>query len=147
MSGLISVKRTPMPGLNVYWSALGQTHATRPFAGNHSDGFSGNENSRTSVVPTGKGLWLSTKSPPPPDAARETFNPAAIRGLVFNGERECHARLIPGLLARPWVAIEQYLIDDEVPGQIAHGLTVNTQEADYFTAFVKVEGFAFVPKA
>src|SRR5438132_2329268 len=65
-SAEMSMNRTPMPGENVYWSALGQTQATAPFASSHSEGQSGNANSIISLVPTGGGAVLSIKSPPPP---------------------------------------------------------------------------------
>ena len=79
VSWAISVKRTPIPGLNVYWSALGQTQATPPFADSHSSGLSGSVNSMVSLVPTANGAKLSIKSPPPP------IPPARLSNWVPSG--------------------------------------------------------------
>ncbi len=86
------------------------------------------------------------KEPASANATGATFKPVPLRSLVFDAKRKRHTRLIPGLPARGGLAIGQNLVDDEIPGQIAHRLAVASQKRDNFPSCIEVDGFAFMPK-
>ncbi len=84
------------------------------------------------------------KEPASADATGTAFKPMPLWSLIFDAKRERHTRLISGFTARRGLPIGQNLIDDEIPGQIAHGPAVASQESDDFPGCVEVDGFVFV---